>query len=67
MLKIRAEWYGKCYRHPGYNPAKEGEGGIKGNCDTCRSLYERYQKLFLLVRNSDGRMLRQPGKVKAGR
>lgn len=33
-------WAGRCPRHPGYNPTKQGEGGIRGNCPGCWKLYE---------------------------
>ncbi len=38
MLKLRAKWEGKCIRHPGYNPEKQGVAGIKAGCDTCGEL-----------------------------
>jgi len=38
MLAIRWRWKGKCPKHVRYNPAKDGEGGIKGACPHCRML-----------------------------
>ena len=40
MLKIKTEVRAKCKRHPGYDPAKDGAGGIKDNCETCSALLE---------------------------
>jgi hypothetical protein len=39
MLKIdRAKWHGKCTRHPMFDPAADGVGGIKGGCPRCLEL-----------------------------
>ena len=35
MLKITL----KCPKHPKYNPEKDREGGIKGNCKDCYNLF----------------------------
>ena len=39
-LTVKERVKGKCPRHPGYNPEREGRGGIKGTCTTCYSLYD---------------------------
>lgn len=39
MYKERFEmWAGKCPRHPHYNPALKGEGGIRAGCTVCHEL-----------------------------
>jgi len=43
MLAIRWRWKGKCPKHVRYNPAKDGEGGIKGACPHCRMLYHIFR------------------------
>lgn len=43
MLTIRWRWKGKCPRHVRYNPAKDGEGGIKGACPHCRMLFQVFK------------------------
>ncbi|HEV1992479.1 MAG TPA: hypothetical protein VGR34_06410 [Candidatus Dormibacteraeota bacterium] len=43
MLTIRYRWKGKCPKHVRYDPAKTGEGGIKGACPTCSLLFEVFK------------------------
>lgn len=38
MLTLKMTFKGKCEIHPGYDPAREGEGGIKGGCRRCHQL-----------------------------
>ncbi len=41
MLKLGSvRWRGKCSRHPGYNPAIDGPGAIRGNCPKCNQLLQ---------------------------
>lgn len=54
MLKIgTVKWRGKCSKHPGYDPAEDGPGAIKGNCVRCNDLaeiYECHQKMMRMMR-----------------
>ena len=34
---------GRCPRHPAYNPVKDEQGGIKGGCEECQSLFRAYR------------------------
>lgn len=38
-ITIRFKFKGKCPRHPHYNPAVDGFGGIKGACHDCQQLH----------------------------
>jgi hypothetical protein len=38
MLKMKLKIKASCPRHRGYNPEKDGEGGIKGNCAGCLAI-----------------------------
>lgn len=38
MLNVKIEARAKCRKHPNYDPAKDGEAGIKGGCGTCMEL-----------------------------
>lgn len=38
MLILKMTFKGKCEIHPRYDPATEGEGGIKGGCKRCYQL-----------------------------
>jgi len=54
MLKIgTVKWQGKCSRHPKFDPALDGAGGIKGGCERCQDLLEIYgnhQRTLQLMR-----------------
>jgi len=54
-LKIRARKFdGRCAKHKRYNPAVDGQGGIKGGCPRCGLLFEIWEaslKLNQLIRN----------------
>jgi hypothetical protein len=54
MLKIgTVKWHGKCSRHPGFDPAGDGPGAIKGGCPRCQELYtiyESHQRTLSLMR-----------------
>jgi hypothetical protein len=56
-LKIRARKFeGRCSRHKRYNPAVEGQGGIRGGCPRCNLLFDIWQaslKLNQLIRRFD--------------
>ena len=41
-LTIRSRIAIKCEKHRLYNPEKDGQGGIKGNCARCSFLYTVY-------------------------
>ena len=34
---------GRCSRHPAYNPMKDEQGGIKGECPACYELLNAYR------------------------
>ena len=55
MLKIGAvRWRGKCSKHPGFDPAMDGPGAVKGNCQRCNDLvviYDLHQKTLRLMRS----------------
>jgi len=54
MLKIGSvRWRGKCPKHPGFDPAMEGPGAIRGNCQRCNDLFaihDLHQKTLRLMR-----------------
>jgi hypothetical protein len=54
MLKIGSvRWRGKCTKHPGFDPATEGPGAIRGNCQRCSDLmviHDLHQKTLRLMR-----------------
>ena len=54
MLKIGTlRWKGRCSRHPRYDPAEDGEGGIRGGCPRCLRLLEihdQHRKLREMIR-----------------
>jgi hypothetical protein len=53
-MKIRSRKFeGRCARHKRYNPAVDGQGGIKAGCARCGLLFEIWQtslKLNQLIR-----------------
>jgi hypothetical protein len=54
MLKIgTVRWRGKCTKHPGFDPAVDGPGAIRGNCQRCNDLvviHDLHQKTLRLMR-----------------
>jgi hypothetical protein len=54
MLKIGSvRWRGKCAKHPGFDPAMDGPGAIKGNCQRCNDLmviHDLHQKALRMMR-----------------
>ena len=56
-VKIRARKFeGRCGRHKHYNPAVDGQGGIRGGCARCQLLFEIWQaslNLNQLIRRFD--------------
>jgi hypothetical protein len=54
MLKLGTlRWKGRCSRHPRYDPATDGEGGVRGGCTRCLRLleiHEQHAKLVELMR-----------------
>jgi hypothetical protein len=56
-MKIRSRKFdGRCARHKRYNPAVDGQGGIKGGCARCTLLFEIWQasiRLNQLIRRFD--------------
>jgi hypothetical protein len=56
-LKIRARKFaGRCSRHKRYNPAVDGQGGIRGGCARCNLLFDIWEaslKLNHLIRRFD--------------
>ena len=43
----------KCPAHPRWDPAKRGEGGIKGGCVWCRRIYQLYVEARALEMEMD--------------
>jgi hypothetical protein len=41
MLKLKL----RCRKHPRYNPAAKGLGGIRGGCEFCFQLYQLYRSI----------------------
>jgi hypothetical protein len=44
-----------CPKHKTYNPKKQGQGGIKGGCICCGSIWSAYEaqyKLETAIRNA---------------
>ena len=56
-LKIRSRKFeGRCARHKRYNPAVDGQGGIKAGCVRCNLIFEIWEtslKLNQLIRKFD--------------
>ncbi len=54
MLKIGSvRWRGKCTKHPGFDPASDGPGAVRGNCQRCKDLvaiYDLHQQTLRLMR-----------------
>lgn len=51
MLKLGTlRWKGRCSRHPRYDPAHDGEAGVRGGCPRCLRLLDIYQAHGRLVR-----------------
>ena len=55
MLRIGTlRWKGRCSRHPKYDPAWDGEGGIRGGCVRCLALldiYRHHGRLLTMMRD----------------
>ena len=57
MLKIgHVKWKGSCGKHPKYDPATDGQAGIRGGCLRCEMLLEIHTEQAKLMR-----MLREFG------
>ncbi len=56
-MKIRSRKFtGRCAKHKRYNPAVDGQGGIRGACARCSLLFDIWQaslKLNQLIRKFD--------------
>lgn len=56
-MKIRSRKFnGRCARHKRFNPAIDGQGGIKGGCPRCNLLFDIWEaslKLNQLIRKFD--------------
>jgi len=54
MLRIgTVRWQGKCARHPRFDPAIDGAGGIKAGCERCAALVEiqtHHARMLALMR-----------------
>jgi hypothetical protein len=51
MVRIGSvRWKGRCSRHPRYDPATDGLGGIRGGCRRCEMLLEIWTSHTRLVR-----------------
>ena len=70
-LKIRSRKFeGRCSKHKRYNPAIDGQGGIRGGCPRCNLLFDIWQtslKLNQLIRRFDPNLddLERPAPPKA--
>jgi hypothetical protein len=68
-VKIRSRKFnGRCGRHKRYNPAIDGQGGIRGACPRCHLLLEIWEtgmRLNQLIRRFDPALddLEQPKKA----
>jgi len=55
MLKLGTlRWKGRCARHPRYDPALDGEGGVRGGCTRCLRLleiHEHHARLIAMMRS----------------
>jgi len=69
-LKIRSRKFeGRCSKHKRYNPAVDGQAGIRGDCPRCLLLFDIWEtslKLNQLIRGFNPRHddLRSPAKAK---
>ena len=56
-MKIRSRKFeGRCGKHKGYNPAIDGQAGIKGGCPRCQLLFDIWEaslKINQLIRRFD--------------
>jgi hypothetical protein len=56
-VKIRSRKFeGRCARHKRYNPAVDGQGGVRGGCPRCQLLFEIWRaslNLNQLIRKFD--------------
>jgi hypothetical protein len=51
MVRVGSvRWQGRCAKHPRYNPAIDGPGGIRGGCRRCELLLEIWTQHSKLVR-----------------
>jgi hypothetical protein len=54
MLKLGTlRWKGRCKKHPKYDPA-DGEGAIRGGCETCHRLLQihlTHRRLVAMMRD----------------
>jgi len=51
-----------CRKHPGFNPALDGRGAVKGGCVACNLLcdvYEKHQELTRMLDAADIQTARQ--------
>jgi hypothetical protein len=48
-MKLTVKIQGRCPLHPRYNPAKDGEAGIKGGCGGCLTLFELHARAAAIV------------------
>lgn len=60
MLKIRIAANIKCVRHPRFDPARDGEAGIKGGCGGCTLLLGIHRWLALAVTGQFEKYARDP-------
>jgi hypothetical protein len=64
MLRVlRIKYSRSCKKHPGYSPANDGAGGIRGNCSVCAALLEIYtanERLQVLMRALPATVTRKP-------
>jgi hypothetical protein len=71
MLTLKIDVRAKCERHPGYDPAKEGRGGIRAGCQRCEALLElylsSYDALRVLELDSAHLLTGQPTLERSGR
>jgi hypothetical protein len=71
MLKIGSiKWRGKCTKHPRFDPAMDGPGAIRGNCERCNDLvviHDLHQKALRIMRTfrpvDERRTVVKPGSI----
>jgi hypothetical protein len=51
-LHVKIKFTFTCKKHPKYNPAKEGESGIKGGCLDCVRMNELYTQACKLEKRA---------------
>jgi hypothetical protein len=51
-LRVKVNFKISCPKHRRYDPAEDGEAGIKGGCVVCNALLGLYQEAIRLIEKS---------------